>query len=523
MLTPQVCKLLETQAASLAQLSADLREAALATEAFAPPPSKPLDIDGNAPKSSQISSIDQYWGIDESYAQGILVKLDGISVVEASRLQAEFDQKNADQSKAPYQLINGTAIIPISGPMTKRATSAQFLTGGCSTKAIIGLLNKAESDKSVKNVLLHIESPGGQVSGNAELADKIRTFSKPTVAFIEDMGASCAYWVASQCDHIMANAMAEVGSIGVYGVVSDSSERANMMGVKVHLIKSGSHKGAGTPGTEVTAEHLADMQARVDELFGVFKDAVMAGRGLEANQLDPIADGRSFGAAKALEYGLIDGICSFEECVESISGGKPAVSSYGGNTPDPARASDPRGQGNQMNLKEILARLKKVDKSALEAQGIDPDALDTFVPDGSHDSERIQAEMARMKKAALFASADNFYNSLRSPDSNGGIRALGSQREGIISTFMTLATMDGTAFGERNELIPGASLKGYMDTLSKAAPTYLETSQIKDGDPNGNATVRTAVMTKAVKRLAANGRITQEAAKGAVEILGGAN
>jgi protease-4 len=481
--------------------------------------------DQNAPKATQIPAIDQYWGIDESYAQGILVKLEGISIVEAARLQAEFTAKSESENagKSPYQVLNGTAIIPISGPMTKHATSARFLTGGTSTKELRGLLDKAESDPAITGVLLHIESPGGQVSGNAELADKIRAFSKPTTAFIEDMGASCAYWVASQCDTVMANAMAEVGSIGVYGVVSDSSARADMMGVKVHLIKSGTHKGAGTPGTPVTAEHLSDMQSRVDELFGVFKDAVMSGRGMTSDQIDPIADGRAFGAAKALEYGLIDGICSFEECLAKVSGdsviGDSSTARYG---IAPARAST-QGQGNQMQLPktvtDILARLKTADKSALSTMGIDPDALDNLDMQGDNSSyAALKADMDRMKAATLGVMAESFWAKMITPDANGQAIATWAEKDYIVNTYKTLALLDGGGqiqYDASGQVAVGANLQAFMDGNLKRAKNSLQAQMIADANPEGTPSgLRTDLMQAGLQR-----RLGKEAANKVMEGL----
>ena len=485
--------------------------------------------DPNASKSTQIPAIDQYWGIDESYAQAMLVKLEGISVVEAARLQAEFDAKaqaDSDPNDAPYPVVNGIAVIPIAGPMTKRPTSAQFLTGGTSTMATRALLDKAEKDPSVKGVLLHIESPGGQVSGNSELADKVRGFSKPINAYIEDMGASCAYWVASQCNAIYANAMAEVGSIGVYGAVEDKSQMAAMLGVKVHLVKSGKYKGAGYPGTVVTDAHLADMQERVDELFGVFKDAVMAGRAMTADKLDPIADGRAFSAAKALEFGLIDGICSIEDCFATISGNgtrQPAIIAQ-----DPARASDPRGQGTQMNLPtqvtDILARLKKVDKSALAAQGIDPDALGEFTSQGD-DYASLKADMDRMKAAALNLAAENFWNELITPDVNGRAIATWSEKDYITGTYKTLAMLDGGGqmqYAADGSFAIGPNLKSFIEGNRKREKNFLQGTQIADADPRGRVPgLNTELMAAGIKRAKNSGRLDPKIASKVIDQING--
>lgn len=59
----------------------------------------------------------------------------------------------------------------------------------------------------VKAIFVRIESPGGTVSGAKDLADEIAKakFSKPVVAFMDDLAASAAYWIFSQSTEIIAN------------------------------------------------------------------------------------------------------------------------------------------------------------------------------------------------------------------------------------------------------------------------------------------------------------------------------
>jgi ClpP class serine protease len=80
---------------------------------------------------------------------------------------------------------------------------------------------------------------------------------KPVTAYIEDLGASAAYWVASQAGKIYSNEPGFVGSIGTYLVVEDWSGAAEgAWASKVHVVKAGEFKGAGYPGTPVTDAQL---------------------------------------------------------------------------------------------------------------------------------------------------------------------------------------------------------------------------------------------------------------------------
>ena len=214
---------------------------------------------------------------------------------------------------------DGVAFIQMNGPMMK----GQSKFGGVSTVATRQMVREAVAREDVKEILMIVESGGGSVSGTKELADDVKAASgiKKVTAYINDIGASAAYWVASQASVIYANEMAEIGSIGVVAVVQDTSGMYEREGVKVHVISTGSMKGAFADGAPITDEMLADLQEKVDQINIVFKGAILAGRSIDSAKLDSIADGRTYTASKALEFGLIDGIQSLETVVANVKSG----------------------------------------------------------------------------------------------------------------------------------------------------------------------------------------------------------
>mgnify|MGYP001407151604 CR=1 FL=1 len=220
------------------------------------------------------------------------------------------------QSEEPlYEVQSGMAIIGINGPMMK----GESKFGGANTVQIRQALRAAVSDESVKAVMLQIDSPGGSVAGTDELGRDVAKADqvKPVFAHIDDLGASAAYWVASQARKITAGPAAEIGSIGVYAVVEDSSQAAAADGIKVHVVSTGPMKGVMQPGTEITPDQIAHLQERVDEMNGHFQMAIIRGRGdrITKAQLKEASDGRVFGAADAKKLGLVDKIQSFDEAI----------------------------------------------------------------------------------------------------------------------------------------------------------------------------------------------------------------
>jgi len=223
----------------------------------------------------------------------------------------------ARMESAPYQIVDGVAIIDISGPMMKFQTS---LGEGASTVAIRRQLSQAARDRGVSAIALRIDSPGGTVAGTRDLAEAVAqaNAAKPVTAYIEDIGASAAYWVASAAGRIHAGAAALVGSIGTYGVLYDVSQRFAQMGVRPIVIRAGEFKGAGTQGTAITPEQVADYQRTVNELNALFVGQVSASRRLTGDRLAAVTDGRLHVGEHAKALGLVDEISSFDAVVSGL-------------------------------------------------------------------------------------------------------------------------------------------------------------------------------------------------------------
>ena len=210
----------------------------------------------------------------------------------------------------------GVATIPMIGPMMKGDSKY----GGTNTLRTRRAVRRATADGDVKSIMLHIDSPGGTVSGTAELANDVRQANqrKPVFAHIEDVGASAAFWVASQARRITATPTSEVGSIGTVAVVEDSSEAAGAEGVKVHVISTGAFKGAFADGAPVTDEHLDYLKELVGDLNKHFLAGVSRGRGLSIAKVRESADGRVFLAAEGQERGLIDAVGTIDDATRNI-------------------------------------------------------------------------------------------------------------------------------------------------------------------------------------------------------------
>jgi len=194
--------------------------------------------------------------------------------------------------------------------------------GGTSTVDLRRQVRSAANDPNVSGILLAIDSPGGTVAGTDDLAREVRAArkKKPTWAFVEDLGASAAYWVASQAGAIYANSpTALVGSIGTVMTVYDESKAAESGGVRPLVFATGPLKGTGEPGVPVTEEQATYLQGIVNGTQESFDAAVRSGRGLSAAELSAVRSGGVFLAAEAQRLRLIDGIKSFDATLDALA------------------------------------------------------------------------------------------------------------------------------------------------------------------------------------------------------------
>lgn len=227
----------------------------------------------------------------------------------------------SDPSGLPFKLEDRTAVIEVRGSLMRRPDWWARYLGATGYSEISSQVKAAVESDRVDSILLVIESPGGESDGLVELGDELRTAgaAKPLRAHIEALGASAAYWLAAQAETITASPNARVGSIGTYIAIWDTSGRAEQAGVKVHVVRSGEHKGAGAFGDVVTEVQLSAFQEMVDGITASFVDTVSEGRGLDRSAVEALATGRTWLSDQAITLGLIDGVATRAEALNSLS------------------------------------------------------------------------------------------------------------------------------------------------------------------------------------------------------------
>lgn len=213
------------------------------------------------------------------------------------------------------EIIDGIAHIPIGGPIGKGLGKFEKGAGAVDVDDIEDDLDNAEEDGMVRGIILDFDSPGGMVSGVPELADRIAAVEKPIYCFSSGMICSAAYWLGCSADALFVTKSADIGAIGVYAPMADTSEAWKARGVKIEVFSSGKYKGLGVPGTSLTKDHREFMQARVMEIAQMFYDHVRENR--PDSQLEDM-QGQLFKGQAAQSRGLVDEVVRSKDDVVDL-------------------------------------------------------------------------------------------------------------------------------------------------------------------------------------------------------------
>ena len=208
------------------------------------------------------------------------------------------------------------AVIPLDGPMFRRANMLTQVSGATSTEQFAQDFRSAADDPGIKGIVLDISSPGGEVAGTNEAADMVFAArgAKPIVAYVGHQAASGAYWVASAADRIVMDATATVGSIGVVGRYMKQADKPGV--TRVDIVSSQSPAKRLSPETEAGR---AAMQREVDAIAQVFIEAVARNRGVSAeNVLAQFGQGGVEVGAAAVRLGMADAIGSLDGVIKEL-------------------------------------------------------------------------------------------------------------------------------------------------------------------------------------------------------------
>ncbi|GEA52652.1 protease [Vibrio inusitatus NBRC 102082] len=267
---------------------------------------------------------------DGSLAQ-LAVQLDMVDEL-ATRQQARDamieafggDEKNGFKSigyytykdevtQAPEVTDNEIAIVVASGAIMDGPQKGNSV-GGDTTAALI---RKARLNDDIKALVLRVDSPGGSAFASEVIRNELIAFketNRPVVVSMSSLAASGGYWISMSADEIMAQPTTLTGSIGIFSVVTTFEKGFNKYGVYSDGLGTSPFSGIGiTSGLNDGAKRA--MQLGIENGYRRFTGLVSDNRGIDANAVEKIAEGRVWTGQDAVDNGLVDSIGDFDDAI----------------------------------------------------------------------------------------------------------------------------------------------------------------------------------------------------------------
>ena len=205
------------------------------------------------------------------------------------------------------------AVVYANGPIVMAGDDTQVVGYKIATE-----IRKARENKSVKAIVLRINSPGGSLVASDLIWHEVSLTKgvKPIIASMADVAASGGYYIAMSCDTIIAQPNTITGSIGIFGMWFNFEQLLeNKFGITHDVVKTGAHSDLYTATRELTDFERSVIQKGVDKGYQTFITKAANGRGVTPEDIHEVGGGRVWSGIQALDNGLVDIMGNFDDAI----------------------------------------------------------------------------------------------------------------------------------------------------------------------------------------------------------------
>ncbi len=211
-------------------------------------------------------------------------------------------------------------IIPVHGILVPRRFAIEACDEMMSYELLRTQLTQALSDDGVTEIILDVNSGGGNAQGAFEIAEFIYQSReiKPIRCVVNFNAFSGAYLIAAACTEIIVSDTSGVGSIGVYTKRLDLTQYYQDQGVKIHSFYRGARKIDFHPDSELSEEERDHIENNIESTYQKFINAVAKYRGMTAEAVIA-TQADCFEGQQGIELGLADRMAAPQDAINQIS------------------------------------------------------------------------------------------------------------------------------------------------------------------------------------------------------------
>jgi protease-4 len=229
------------------------------------------------------------------------------------------DYKQITQESLGLNKGDKIAVVYAAGDITSgRSTFSGNGQQTIGSDSLVKTINDVRDDRSIKAIVLRIDSPGG--SGLASdiiwRAIEAAKAKKPIVVSMSDVAASGGYYIACNANKIVAEPSTITGSIGVVGGKPVLKGFYDWIGVTNEYVMRGKNAGMFRESEKFSDTERAKFQEFLKNTYDDFTSKVARGRGKEQTYIDSIGQGRVWTGFQGKERGLVDEYGGLDKAIE---------------------------------------------------------------------------------------------------------------------------------------------------------------------------------------------------------------
>jgi protease IV len=194
--------------------------------------------------------------------------------------------------------------------------------GSIGSENFVELLRDVQEDKSVKALVIRIDSGGGSAFASEIIRAEIEAIRQKNIPIFISMGsvaASGGYWMATAGDEIWAAPTTITGSIGVFGAFPTIENSLQKIGLNTDGISTTELGGAPSIERPLAPKMNGVIQSGVDHIYQNFLKIVAESRKKEVSEIHEIAQGHVWTGAKAKELGLVDNLGTLNDVIAAVA------------------------------------------------------------------------------------------------------------------------------------------------------------------------------------------------------------
>ncbi len=208
-----------------------------------------------------------------------------------------------------YGVINSgrSGIDPLNGAVVGSDTLVEYI-------------RKARKDRSIKAIVLHVDSPGGSTVASDVIWRELVQAStgpgaRPLVVSMSDLAASGGYYIAIAAPVIVAEPGTLTGSIGIFGGKIVTGGTYGKLGMNIEAVSIGKHAEMNSPVRPYSEADRAKLDEQLRAFYDQFIEKVAAARRKKPEEIDAIAQGRVWTGRQAKNLGLVDELGGLDKAV----------------------------------------------------------------------------------------------------------------------------------------------------------------------------------------------------------------